>query len=302
VDTAALAVQHTLAELYISNDFTITRKKNPPAINITINLNDEAYGAIMKQGKLPSSTKIVNEIDLDIVPAIKLRKDACTTYEGSFMGCPVHAVCKWVEGDTVRMLDFVTVDRRSLVWHVNSAGYEKHTLDIARSPSHTQQRYILTALRIMKTVFVREKQSAKAGKTQLSQLVSVLKSYHLKQIALYVIMYTCHLDTRFRLTGAHDALECFIYLLEAALQVRHLPHFFYSNNRIEEMYPGFPTPDALRYDHFRKAASDSLGQALMSLRRSFMVKLQIEPLTNAAVDKQEMVEEFKRDISGGIYF
>lgn len=292
VDTAARVVERSLPGENV--DFTITRKKNPPAINITIRLNDEAHEQLMKQGKLKN--RMMGEIDLDIVPAICLRKDGRTTYQGITLDCPVHAVCKWVEGDTVKMLEFV--NQKDLIWHVNSAGYEKHTLDVARTIP--KQQYILTALRITKTFFVKAKKKAKDEKRSPPQFVSVLKSYHLKQLALYLIMYTCHLHSSIRIDGANTALTYFLCLLEAALEVKHLPHFYYSNSKIQQMYPGFET-QGLKYDHFRKAASDALLQALKSLQTFRMSELLIDT-TAVDSDMKRVVDEFKKEISSGEYF
>lgn len=290
IDTASRAVERSIT----GESFTIRRKKNPPAINITICLNDEVHASLMKQGKLKQ--QMGKEIDLDVVPAILLKRDETTYYLSMKLNCPVHAVCKWVEGDTVKMLEFA--DQKTLVWHVNSAGYEKHTLDVARSIP--KQRYILTALRIMKTFFVKAKKMAKENKDSPPQLVSVLKSYHLKHVTLYLIMYTCFIYDSVNIQNAEMALTYFVCLLEAALEVKHLPHFYYSNSKIERMYPGFRS-EGLKYDHFRKAAPDSLLQALKSLQKLLMKECRIDTKSIPG-EMKRIVDEFKKEIMAGEYF
>ena len=292
VDTASHAVEKKMSGDKV--DFKIRRKKNPPAINITIHLNDHAHDALMPQGKLKQS--MGGEIDLDVVPAMLLKIDADTQYKGLKLNCPVHAVCKWVEGDTVKMLEFVP--QKTLVWHVNSAGYEKHTLDVARKIQ--KQRYILTALRIMKTFFVKAKKVAKDKKESPPQMVSVLKSYHLKHVTLYLIMYTCFIYSSIDIPNAEVALTYFLCLLEAALEEKHLPHFYYSNSKINSMYPGFRS-EGLKYDHFRKAAPDSLLQSLKSLQKLLMKECCVET-KEVGSDMKKVVKEFKEEINSGRYF
>ena len=54
------------------------------------------------------------------------------------------------------------------------------------SPDRTRNMYILTALRIVKTYFVRTKAIAKEADHAPPQIVTVLKSYHLKPDVLSV--------------------------------------------------------------------------------------------------------------------
>ncbi|KAH3829652.1 uncharacterized protein LOC127876199 [Dreissena polymorpha] len=279
--------------------FSITRKKNPPAINITIHLNEEAHNKLMVKGKLRKAEDSTGEIDLDIVPAIKLRDDEKTTYEGIRLDCPIHAVCKWVEGDMKQMLEFVSETEKTLVWHINSSGYEKHTLDVIRTTA--RGHYILTALRIMKTYFVKAKTPAKDSKQSPPQLVTVLKSYHLKQIALYEVMFTCHLRPTVALNNTYDALLYFISLLEAALDAKHLPHFYYSNPLITRMYPGYEPPGGPKYDLFRKCPDDALLQAKKVLQNQLVTALRLVRTENK--DMTKLVNEFKdKIILSGKYF
>ncbi|XP_052277206.1 uncharacterized protein LOC127876197 isoform X3 [Dreissena polymorpha] len=296
VDAASVIVQNTIRDNK-EVEFSITRKKNPPAINITIHLNEEAHNQFMVAGKLRKAEDGTGEIDLDIVPAMKLREDTTTTYQGTRLGSPIHAVCKWVEGDMNQMLEFVSETEKPLVWHINSSGYEKHTLDVIRTTARGQ--YILTALRIMKTYFVRAKTLAKDKKQSPPQLVTVLKSYHLKQIALYEVMFTCHLRPTVALNNTYDALLYFISLLEAALDAKHLPHFYYSNPLVTLMYPGYEPTVGPKYDLFRKCPADALLQAKKVLQNQLVTTLRL--VRTEKQDMTKLVNEFKDKILSGKY-
>jgi hypothetical protein len=135
VDEACSAIEQKIE--YLRNVrlepvlFSFTRRTNPPAINVTIHLREDNF-----------------DIDIDIVPGIHLRTDTQTMYCGKVINAPIHAVCKWKEEEASTALEFVDQD---IVWHFNSAGYEKFMLDIAREDQ--RQKYIITGLRIIKTYF-----------------------------------------------------------------------------------------------------------------------------------------------------
>ncbi|KAH3775148.1 hypothetical protein DPMN_176545 [Dreissena polymorpha] len=59
--------------------FRLTRKRNPPAINVTI--------------ELKFSGKPAKVIDLDLVLAFRLSLDKTKRYKDSILNCPIHAVC-----------------------------------------------------------------------------------------------------------------------------------------------------------------------------------------------------------------
>ena len=132
VDKACNTIIEKIKNLKRSGEsiiFNITRKMNPPAINIVIILSDDVHALFMKQGQPRSTDILVKEIDVDVVPGLLLRYDNTTKYEGMFLNCPIHAVCKWAEQERGKALEFVDA---SLVWSVNTNGYEKHLLYIAR--------------------------------------------------------------------------------------------------------------------------------------------------------------------------
>jgi hypothetical protein len=278
-------------------NFHITRKMNPPAVNITIHLDDDANDLFMNQGQIRNRSDTVREIDLDIVPAIRLRVDSHTIYNGSPVNAKIHAVCKWKEEDAKRSLE---IEDEVLVWHINSAGYERYTLDVARTDN--KQIFILTALRILKTYFTKTKTISKSENRPPPHIVTVLKSYHLKQIALYVIMYTCHIYPGTIVHGVKRALAFVLSLLHASLEKKHLPHFFYSNSRIGHMFPNYPSySGALRFDLYREIPSESLNQAELSFKSHLLPDI---GFTMDGDDEEELKvkREFSNEIGNGFYF
>ncbi|WAQ98318.1 hypothetical protein MAR_022691 [Mya arenaria] len=191
VDTATININkaidhHNRIESQMSK-FGLRRLMNPPSVNVKINLKggvtyDEWGGVKTSEDK---------EIDLDLVPAFLLRRT-----NGALLQCPIHAICKWAEEDSFKALEFVD---QNLKWDVKSVGYERHILDVARTDK--KMRIILTALRIVKTCFVKTKDDARDSGRSPHQIVTVLKSYYLKQAAFYLIMYLCHKYPQFEVNG-----------------------------------------------------------------------------------------------------
>ncbi|XP_052233159.1 uncharacterized protein LOC127846018 [Dreissena polymorpha] len=230
--------------------FRLTQNWNPPAINVTI--------------ELKFSGKPAKVIDLDLVPAFCLSLDKTTRYKDCLLNCPIHAVCKWIDGE-----DF----NQDLIWSAKSTGYEIHILDVARDDQRTL--FIMTALRIVKTYFVKTTQIAKAGSFLPPQIVTVLKSYHLKQIAFYMIYYICHKYKHFKLYSAEKALSYFIAFLDKALEAKRLPHFFFTSSAARDMLPGFPEQSRTqqRYNLFRKIPSEALAKAKQSLSDNLILNV-----------------------------
>ena len=234
-------------QIRASNDhqnLVITRKDNPPAVNVQIRNN----------GFDPSLPSV---IDIDFVPAFRLRVDETTTYEGTPLNCPIHAVCKWSPPESSKALEFVDSE---IVWNVKTTGYEIHILDVARND--TRKSIIFTALRIVKTYFTKTKKLTHSP----PPLVKIVKSYYLKQIAFYILYYLCHVHRNYELNGVKRALLYFIDFLEVALETKRLPHFFFSE-KAAEMLPGYPPmpSNRLHYNQFRRIPTEALKQAQHSL-------------------------------------
>ncbi|XP_052794411.1 uncharacterized protein LOC128227688 [Mya arenaria] len=281
-------------EFVLKNDKPIKRKMNPPSINVTIKL---------KRGVIYERLGSVNadkELNLDFVPAFRLPRDKTTTYEDVLLDCPIHAICKWAEENSFKALEFVD---QNLIWDVKSLGYERHILDVARRDK--RKLYILTALRILKTYFVKTKEIASSP----PQLVAVLKSYHLKQLAFYLLNFLCHKYPHFEVDGVQRALLYFICIMRTALNEKRLPHLFFSDNSvIETMLPGYPRLPApkLRFDLFRTVRrNDSLSQALLSLDNHLIPNLGFSTGGGSGLHDYEMArveQEFQHTVAGNDYF
>ncbi|KAH3775150.1 hypothetical protein DPMN_176547 [Dreissena polymorpha] len=236
-----------------ASSFRVYRKMNPPAINVTIEL---LYNDSIKK-----------KIDVDLVPAYLLQYDERATYQGHHMCCPIHAVCKWV-GE-------VHCDEK-LMWDVKITGYEKHIIDIARQSTDGRKLCIMTALRIVKTYFVKKAKHAKDQAIAPPQIVTVLKSYHLKQIAFYLLYFLCHKFPYFPLPGAETALGYFLDLLKVCLRSKSLPHFFYGGTDVCTMLPGFRQNNygfQLRYNMFQKINDEFLARAAQSFKEEMIPDL-----------------------------
>lgn len=282
-----------------TTNFSLKRKMNPPAINITILLDDDDHKKFMKAGQPKNLSNLVKEIDVDVVPGFLLRYDMETKYEGVALKCPIHAVCKWAEEERSRALDFVNT---CLVWDVKTTGYEKHLLDVARRDR--KKLYILTALRIVKTYFTRTKTIAKEAGHPPPQIVTVLKSYHLKQIAIYLLYYLCHVHPQYRLYGTHRATLYFIDMMTTALEAGHLPHFFYSNNKVQVMLPGYPSPteEQLKYDLFRGISRAALDQAKQSHSNHLIPNLGFNFGDGCDSERNTVLSEFRGTLERGDFF
>ncbi|XP_060579410.1 uncharacterized protein LOC132736317 [Ruditapes philippinarum] len=299
IDKSCRVIEEKIQAMQRSRNvnFHITRKMNPPAVNITIHLDDDANDLFMRQGQIKIRTDIVREIDLDIVPAIRLRVDSDTKYNGRPVNAVIHAVCKWKEEDAVKSLEFAD---QMLLWHINSAGYERYALDVARTTQ--KQKYILTALRILKTYFTKTLTIAKNENRPPPPIVTVLKSYYLKQIALYLILYTCHLYKDTRVDDVERALILFVDMLHTSLEKKHLPHFFYSNSQIGSMFNNYPSyQDALRFDLYRKIPNESLNQAEVSYENHLLPDIGFV-MAEADTEISTLRSAFSDEIGHGVFF
>ena len=270
----------TIRESNMYKNLVITRKDNPPAVNVQIRNN----------GFDPTLPSV---IDIDFVPAFRLRVDETTTYEGTPLNCPIHAVCKWSPPESFKALEFVDSE---IVWNVKTTGYEIHILDVARND--TRKSIILTALRIVKTYFTKTKHSSNSP----PPLVKIVKTYHLKQIAFYILYYLCHVHRNYELKGVERALLYFIDFLEVALETKRLPHFFFSE-KAAEMLPGYPAmpPRRLHYNQFRRIPNEALDQAKHSLMNHMVTDFGFGPGANDT-QRDSVKQKFRSFATSRDYF
>ena len=244
IDQATDKIRDIISNLEIRGkrlEFQISRIMNPPSINLTIHVTN---------GK---------KINVDVVPGLLLREDQIPDPArlGQTMDCPVYAVFRWAEEASVKAQKFTDPDT---VWRICSSGYEKHTADVARC--RQQERYIMTALRILKTYFTKTK---KSGNSTPPQIVTVLRSYHLKHIAFYILLHTQYIH-KIELKGVEEVLKYFFSFLRISLEKKQLPHFFHSNTYITYMYPNYPVNhNAMRFNLLGQKSDEALNQACFPL-------------------------------------
>ncbi|KAL4219034.1 hypothetical protein ACF0H5_021617 [Mactra antiquata] len=274
--------------------FRLTRRTNPPAVNITIHLDTDGNNLFMPQGRIQNPTGGISKIDVDVIPAIRLKKDDQSFYQGSYMNAFIHGIPKWKEDGARGAFEVADQDR---VWLINSVAYERHMFDVARLSE--KQRYILTALRIVKTYFKKTKK-----RNPPPPITTILKSYHLKQIACYAILYTCHIHRSFRIDSAHKAIIYFLRLLEVCLEKKRLPHFFYSNTKIGAMFNNYVPQGSrmLRYDMFRQIPNDALQQVLYSYKNHLCPDLGIFWTGPSNQELTTVMGEMRQEASKGEYF
>lgn len=292
IDRSCSSIEKIISKDIAATDkarFNITSRINPPSVNIIIEYSNEAKKSLRLEGKRMNKADNIREINLDIVPALCMRTDNETLYNGKHLNCPIYAVCKWAEEESVRDMGFA---RSDLIWHLSTAGYEMHILDEARCDQ--RQRYILTALRIIKTLFANLRKS-----TSPPQITTILRSYHLKQIAFYLILYLCHQYPSVQIDGVQAALKYYLAFLKETLKIKRLPHFFYSNTQIHLMLFGFfPNPFFVeRYDLLKRKSAESLKQAERYLIREVYPQLKLSDNNYVDDDFRTIVSSYGREIS-----
>ncbi|KAL4220397.1 Mitochondrial fission 1 protein [Mactra antiquata] len=280
-----------------NEDFTISRKSKAPAITITIEMSDAAYNDIVKEAKRKPQ-KYANKIGVDIILALRVETDRETEFCGRKVNAPVHAICKWKEEESAKALHFADQEKN---WLLNSVAYERFIFDVARNV--TKQQYIFTALRILKTYLTKVKEDHIDRKSPPPQICTVLQSYHLKQITCYLILYTCYKYKHITIDGTQKALTYLVCLLEKCLELEKLPHFFYSNPSIVQMfddYPAAPCNDqTYRYDMLMFVVSKK--EALESLRKMMNGDLQLCRRSRQELDLNLVLAAFEDDVSYGDY-
>jgi hypothetical protein len=209
--------------------------------------------------------------------------------------CPTYAVLKW-KTDNDRSAALYGNDPQ-LLWRICSSGFEKHVIDIAQGK--TEQQHILTALRVMKLYFRNGKEKAKSRHETPEQVFTVLRSYYLKHIAFYCILFLTVLN-HVQLKDLETALSYMLEFLSVCLEEKKLPHFFQANEHIHELFPDVEAQEsALRYNLFKEKRGDALNQATLSFRS---MKRKICSIIGSVEIAAYVVREFREYILEGNYY
>lgn len=277
--------------------FRISLRTNPPSVNIRIQFteSEDPLSAIFKVLEISkqSSQKV---IDVDIVPGLLISDDTVPdpTNKRRTMKCPKYAVFKWF---TENHRSATGYEGREFLWRLCSSGYEKHVMDVARGKQ--DQCHIVTALRFLKLYFRNGKHNAIGRNEPPPQVVTVLRSYHLKHVAFYCILFLRVINKE-KLSSVDDALTYMLEFLGVCLEERRLPHFFHANRYVTSMFPSLKShPRELKYDLFQSKRGDALNQAMLSYRTMADV---IFSVIKRPANTHRIVQQFRSYISSGNYF
>ncbi|XP_061194751.1 uncharacterized protein LOC133202905 [Saccostrea echinata] len=231
-----------------NESYRIVRSVYAPNLKITLQVRSQSGLKGLDKIVFESSQGLeVIELEADLVPAICLSSDTVpdpytvhdfhpclqhhpTSYRDRQMPCERYGVMKWVNEST-NAIPLDPMQSRDVLWRNSTCGYEKHILDVARR--NQSQRYILTACRLFKGALHQFRLNSRG----ISQLDSVVKSYHLKNICLYCILFLTIASKENKLSGVKEALGYFIKYLHLSIDAELLPHFFYGNPYVKLMFP-----------------------------------------------------------------
>ena len=303
IDSAKSSVEKTIDTAKTSGtpiNFEIKRQINAPSVNLTFIFTSSDPG-IDVRNSFTDMVQVVYEsfqpesanwyqIDVDVVPGLQISLD---TVPNPFnlqetMDCPLYAVFKW-RNESQRSARAFSDPK--IIWRFCTSGYEKHIMDVAQTIQ--SQRYIMTACRIVKAY-------VKSPPVKLTQFGHLMKSYFLKNIAMYCILYVTVINGK-ELSGVREALGYFLDFLDVSLQETHLPHFFYCNEWIKYMFPDYKLVEGYKVDLYESALKSG---TLMNARQSQWrdIKKDLQRLFQHEVDLfPEYKERFREFIKAGEY-
>ncbi|KAK3095482.1 hypothetical protein FSP39_015191 [Pinctada imbricata] len=251
--------------------YRVNRSTNSTNFQLTVQFEGsirgvhDAFGFLTRNESFSIlQSQNISTIDIDFVPGMLIGRDVIPNpysvkeYHLETMVCERYAVMKWINKKNTNIKEA----DKSLLWRNSSSGYEKHVLDVARrNPS---QRYILTACRILKAYIANEK----AYGSYNDQLVAIVKSYYLKMLCFYCIVFLTVPNSVNRLSGVKEALGYMIVFLEKSLNAEYLPHFFHGNPWLSVILPGcYFEEESEKYNSFSEASGSTIQQARLSIKR-----------------------------------
>lgn len=249
----------------INKQFKMVRQVNSPNLKLKLKIRSQNRLIDFKNGlyRLEQQYSLyslnVNQIDLeiDLVPSILLSTEQFPNTllnEKGSIPCERYGVMKWIN----KKNHHIPQENGDLIWRNSTCGYEKCIFDIAqKNPS---QRYVMTACRLLKWAL----RKVANGNNQLG---SVIKSYHLKNLCLYCILFLTIPSEQNRLSGVTEAMGYFIEFIRISLETKYLPYFFFGNPYLHDMIPGctFGTERAT-YNMFAKNSAKTFIHARLAFR------------------------------------
>lgn len=251
-----------------NDEYAVVRSVISPSLKITIQIQSEdglksfknILGPLERFYVRLEAFVVYKQIDLeiDLVPGILLSIDEFpknVLNRESFIYCERYGVMKWVN----KKNQHIPKQDGYLIWRNSTCGYEKCIFDIAqKNPS---QLYVMTACRVLKWALRKVSSSAN------NQLGSVLKSYHLKNLCLYCILFLTIPLEQNRLSGVTEAMGYFIQFIRITLEAKYLPYFFFGNPHLHDMIPGCTFgSERATYNMFAKNSAETFIHARLGFK------------------------------------
>lgn len=252
-----------------NDEYAVVRSVISPSLKITIHVQGEnglksltnILGVLEDLYVRPEGFPVYEQIDLeiDLVPGILLSIDEFPKNmlnRESFSYCERYGVMKWVN----KKNQHIPKQDGYLIWRNSTCGYEKCIFDIAQK--NISQLYVMTACRLLKWALRKVASSAN------NQLGSMLKSYHLKNLCLYCILFLTIIPSeQNNLSSVTEAMGYFIEFIRISLEAKYLPHFFFGNPYLHDMIPGCTFgSERATYNMFAKNSAETFIHARLGLK------------------------------------
>lgn len=249
----------------------LKRKAAPPTFCFKFEINhaegedpfmlmNQAGTVVFESARWTSTKKI---IEFDLVPALILERDkvpnpyTVRTGKVQYMDCVRYAVMKWINGKIINS-QYQNVETQA-IWRESTCGYEKHIFDVSRR--NVSQRYLMTACRVLKS-YLRYLEPYSPS----NQLLKVITTYRLKNLCIHGILLLTIPSSEKKLSGVKEALGYMIAFLQMSLERQYLPHFYYGNIYLLQMFPdSLQILESEKLDLFSDVVRDTLIQASKSL-------------------------------------
>lgn len=219
-------LQERVFKIIINKAMHLVNDHLPPTVGIDLTLDTETVMDVNETfsifgpqaGRMPNTPMQI--LHIDIVPAMVLYEDEILL-DGSKLS--VYAVMKWRNSPIP--------SENQYIWQTCSSGYEGFIF--GQKELHPSQLYLMTACRVVMSWM-------DSQKYKLKHLRKVLESYHLKTVCLH-LMSISKVDRtntgNIAISGVRQAVGYYMYFLKLSINCKLLPHFFYGNPDLHNMFP-----------------------------------------------------------------
>jgi len=250
--------------------FKITRKSHAPALilDVTVYEKDDCGNRIGTQS-----------MSVDVVPGF-------LTDANDSKKC---LVSRWVP--QLQNIGFRAVYPDSqTTWRISLSHFEMQVFEDFQNQNDVMALRLIAACRILKSV----KGSSWSG--HYSQFNSIMKSYHLKNILLYSLLYIT--VARKTVSSISEALGYLVAMTKMALSEGNLPQCFTDKFALAKFYPNERYHQAEAMDNLlAEKSEDSLRQANLDLER-VLIKLGLGGILSG--EYEELLSFFSDRMNGVI--